>query len=96
MDGRFDGMICAMRTTMDRAGRVVLPKALREAARFRPGAPLDVRVVDGRIQLEPAPADVVLERRGGVLVAAPKRPRPELRAAEVEELVDSLRNGREG
>ena len=81
---------------MDRAGRVVLPKALRESARLRPGAPLDVRVVEGRIQIEPAPADVVLERRGGLLVAAPTGPRPPLRAAEVDAVVDAIRNGREG
>ena len=58
-----------MTVTMDAAGRVVLPKAIRERAQLRPGAPLEVRVVDGRIELEPAHAKVRVEKKGDVWVA---------------------------
>ena len=43
---------------MDAAGRLVLPKAVRERAQLTPGAPLVVRVVEGRIEFERACAGV--------------------------------------
>ena len=58
-----------MITTIDRAGRLVIPKRLREQAGLRAGEPLDVRYVDGRIEIEPRAAELRLEDKGGVLVA---------------------------
>ena len=54
---------------MDRTGRLVVPKKLRDRAGLRPGQPLDVRYVDGRIEIEPVAAAVRVEDEGGVLVA---------------------------
>lgn len=84
-----------MKTTIDRAGRLVVPKALREAARLEPGTTLDLRLVDGRIEIEPAPIQVSLERRGKLLVAIPKGRVPRLTAREVEAVTAELR-GRGG
>jgi AbrB family looped-hinge helix DNA binding protein len=61
-----------MKTTMDQAGRLVIPKEIRREARLAPGVPLEVRWRDGRIEIEPAPAAVRLQRRGRLLVAVPK------------------------
>lgn len=61
-----------MKTTMDRAGRLVIPKEIRREARLAPGAPLEVRWRDGRIEIEPAPTAVKLQRRGRLLVAVPQ------------------------
>jgi AbrB family looped-hinge helix DNA binding protein len=36
-----------MKTTIDKAGRVVIPAAIRERAGLTPGALIDVRVGDG-------------------------------------------------
>lgn len=36
-----------MKTTIDKAGRVVIPAAIRERAGLTPGALIDVRVSDG-------------------------------------------------
>lgn len=58
-----------MKTTIDRAGRLVIPKEIRREARLTPGSPLEVRWRDGRIEIEPAPAAVQLQRRGRLLVA---------------------------
>lgn len=66
------GIFSVMTVTMDSAGRVVLPKAIRERAQVSPGTPLQIRVVDGRIELEPAYADVTIEKKGGFWVAMPK------------------------
>ena len=61
-----------MKTTMDQAGRLVIPKEIRREARLVPGATLEVRWRNGRIEIEPAPAAVQLQRRGRLLVAVPK------------------------
>jgi AbrB family looped-hinge helix DNA binding protein len=71
-------------TTIDAAGRVVLPKAIRERAQLVPGAPIEVRLVDGRVELEPASAQVSIERRGDLWVAVPASEVPVLTAADVE------------
>ena len=44
-----------MRTTIDRAGRVVIPKAPRDALSLGEGAVVDVHMEDGRIILEARP-----------------------------------------
>lgn len=76
---------------MDAAGRLVLPKAIRERAQLSPGLPIEVRVVDGRVELEPAAARVTLERRGGLWVAAPVDPLPTLTQDQVDATIDAAR-----
>lgn len=58
-----------MKTTIDAAGRVVVPRKIRDAAQLEPGSELEVRLENGAIILEPAPAPVQLKRRGSLLVA---------------------------
>jgi AbrB family looped-hinge helix DNA binding protein len=40
-----------MHVSIDSAGRVVIPKPLREELGFSPEAPLEVEVVDGHLEL---------------------------------------------
>ena len=61
-----------MKTTIDSAGRLVVPKEIRRQAGLRPGTPLEVRWRDGRIELEPAPIAVKLVQKGKLLVAVPQ------------------------
>lgn len=62
-----------MRTTLDKAGRVVLPKALRDLVGLRPGE-VDV-VVDGAgLRIEPVASEVLVERRGRLVVPASGAP----------------------
>ena len=77
-------MIHAMVTTMDAAGRLVIPSEIRREAAIEPGTPLDVRWRDGVIEIEPRPLDVKLERKGRLLVATPAGRVPRLRTATVE------------
>jgi AbrB family looped-hinge helix DNA binding protein len=61
----------AMKATtvpIDKAGRVVLPKWVREAANLLPGDELNVSLEGQRIQLEPAVEDTGLVRKGKALV----------------------------
>src|SRR3989304_3100937 len=76
-------MIHGMKSTIDRAGRIVVPKSIRDAARLTPGTPLDIRVVGGHLEIEPVPVPVKLERRGKLLVAVPQTKQPPLTASEV-------------
>jgi AbrB family looped-hinge helix DNA binding protein len=79
-NGRFNGM----KTTIDAAGRLVIPQEIRREAGLKPGTPLDVRWRDGRIEIEPAPLAVKLVRKGRLLVAVPQGQVGPLRVETVE------------
>ena len=85
-------MIYTMKATIDKAGRLVVPKAIREAAHLEPGTEVEFRVVAGRVEIEPAPLDIELERRGRLVVAVPRQSQPALTESEVEETIVALRN----
>jgi AbrB family looped-hinge helix DNA binding protein len=80
-----------MRTTIDRAGRLVVPKPIRDAAGIVPGAELEIRVADGRIEIEPAPLEVRLAKRGALTVAVPRKKIPSLSDDAVKRTLASLR-----
>jgi len=83
-----------MKTTIDSAGRLVIPKAIRQEAGLKPGMVLDVQVRAGRIEIEPAPLPVKLVRKGRLLVAVAQRDITVLKAATVEETRRALRRER--
>ena len=73
-----------MKTTIDAAGRVVVPKSVREAARIEAGAELEVRLVGNVIELTPIPRSVRIEKRGQLVVAVPGERDKELTQEEVD------------
>jgi AbrB family looped-hinge helix DNA binding protein len=73
-----------MTTTIDAAGRLVIPAEIRREAALEPGTPLDVRWRDGVIEIEPKPLAVSLERRGRLLVAKSNRRISRLSGVAVE------------
>ncbi|HEU4393792.1 MAG TPA: AbrB/MazE/SpoVT family DNA-binding domain-containing protein [Solirubrobacterales bacterium] len=59
-----------MKTTIDRAGRVVVPKSLRAALGLKGGDEIEITLEGERIELVPAARRVSLhEARGGLLVS---------------------------
>jgi len=82
-------------TSIDSAGRLVIPKEIREAAGLAPGAPLVVRHRGDHVEIEPAPLEVQIEMRGRVAVAVPKSPVPRVTTEEVEKVRRQLRKERE-
>jgi AbrB family looped-hinge helix DNA binding protein len=58
-----------METTIDAAGRIVVPKPLRDALGLLPGTKLDVSAYGSGIQLVPAGRTARLVEEDGVLVA---------------------------
>ena len=59
LDGMSEGTL-----TVDKAGRVVLPKPLRDRLRLRPGSRLDVVATDGGLLLTPVEQGPDLVREG--------------------------------
>lgn len=84
-------MIVTMNATIDKAGRLVVPKAIREAARLEPGTEVQFRVVSGRVEIEPMPLEVALEQKGSFVVAVPRGKPPMLKASAVEDTVATVR-----
>jgi AbrB family looped-hinge helix DNA binding protein len=50
--------------TVDKAGRVVIPKPIREKMHLQEGSRLRVELVGDRLELTHEPSEVQLERRG--------------------------------
>jgi AbrB family looped-hinge helix DNA binding protein len=75
-----------MRTTIDAAGRLVVPKPLRDELGLAPGTELEVQAVDGRLEVF-VPSRVRIEKGPhGVRFAADVDER--LDAAQVRELME--------
>jgi AbrB family looped-hinge helix DNA binding protein len=80
-------------TTIDGAGRVVVPKRLRERAGFHPGLRLILRLHDGRLEMEPAPREVQIRKNGHIHVADPVEEEAQLTPSVVERTRQALRDG---
>ena len=80
-----------MQTTIDAAGRIVVPKPLRQELGLVPGQLLEIRASDGRLEVEVAPTPMRLEKRGKGVVAVPETDLPPLTAELVRETLERLR-----
>lgn len=80
-----------MKTAIDAAGRIIIPKALRDELGLVPGRELDIRARDGALVIEPLPTPVTLVRRGKRLVAKPTRRLPKLTQDEVRAALEGSR-----
>ena len=87
-------MDLTIETTIDAAGRIVVPKAVRQQAGLEPGMPLTVSLRDGRIEIEPAPRQVRIVDQGGLKIATPVEASARLTGAEVERTRRALRDRR--
>jgi AbrB family looped-hinge helix DNA binding protein len=80
-----------MKATIDRAGRIVVPKPLREALSLRGGETLELSVRDGRLEAEPVATPMRLERRSDGVVAVPEQTLPPLTAEQVRATLEQTR-----
>jgi AbrB family looped-hinge helix DNA binding protein len=80
-----------MRTTIDSAGRVVIPKVIRTELGLRGGEELEIVERDGRIEIEAVPTAMRLVRKGKVLVAETEEPVPALTDAVVRDTLEKTR-----
>ena len=80
-----------MHAAIDKAGRVVIPKAVREAAGLKPGVKLDIRYRGGVVEIEPKFDGPRLEYRNGLLVGVLDDP-GHVPEDEVDNLIQQLRS----
>jgi AbrB family looped-hinge helix DNA binding protein len=81
----------AMRTTIDAAGRIVVPKSIRQAMGLGAGHEVDIVFTDGRIEIEVAPLKVHIEKRGRIPVIVPDEDPPPLHEDIVRETLEAIR-----
>lgn len=81
-----DGIVIAMHTTIDAAGRVVVPKPLRDELGLAAGTELEMTAVDGHLELAIPSRVRVDEGPHGVRFVAATGER--LDARQVRELMD--------
>ncbi|MBV8547267.1 MAG: AbrB/MazE/SpoVT family DNA-binding domain-containing protein [Acidobacteria bacterium] len=81
-------------STMDSAGRLVLPREIRDQAKFEPGMPLRIVFRDGHVEIEAAPREVRVVRKGRMRVAVPIEEGATLRSDAVRETTASTREHR--
>jgi AbrB family looped-hinge helix DNA binding protein len=81
-----------MRTTIDKAGRVVIPAVVRERAGLAPGTALEVTVDELGIRLERIAAGPRLVKVGRRLVARPTVGADARPALDIAALVEEERN----
>jgi AbrB family looped-hinge helix DNA binding protein len=80
-----------MRATIDRAGRIVVPKVLREELGLTPGTELDLEAVEGRLVLAPQTPAVRLEEGPHGLRLVPEVVAEPLGSDEVRALIERQR-----
>ncbi len=83
-----------MKTTIDKAGRVVIPKPLRERAGFQPGMELEIDCRDGMIEIAPPPPQGRVVREGSMLVWEGPPGTTTITPAEIDHAIRAVREER--
>jgi AbrB family looped-hinge helix DNA binding protein len=87
----FYAILNTMKSTIDAAGRIVVPKPLRQALGLRAGLALEIRAGDGCLEVEIASTPMQLKKRGKGVVAVPTAKLPALTADQVRETLERVR-----
>lgn len=80
-----------MRTAIDSAGRVVIPKALRDALGLGAGQLLEIVERDGHLEIVPAPTPMRLVDEGDGVAAVADAEMPVLTSAMVRDTLEQVR-----
>jgi AbrB family looped-hinge helix DNA binding protein len=81
-----------MRTTIDKAGRVVIPASVRDRAGFAPGTTLSIQVDEFGVRLERVAAGPRLVKVGSRTVARATAPADERPVIDIAALIEEERN----
>jgi AbrB family looped-hinge helix DNA binding protein len=81
-----------MTVTIDKAGRLVVPKEIRDRLGLQPGDELEIDEYNGRIELsKPRPERALVESLNGLLTLAPDPDRPPVDGDEVRRQLERAR-----
>ena len=80
-----------MQATIDAAGRIVIPKEVQDWLGLTGVHEVDIREVDGRIEIEPRSAPMSLRRGPGGVAAVSAEARPPLTDDLVRATLERLR-----
>jgi AbrB family looped-hinge helix DNA binding protein len=80
-----------MRTTIDKAGRVVIPREVRERIGLAHGGEVDIQLDGAAVRIEPVTGGDLREVRGLLVIPATGAP---LTGAAIRELIDADRHAR--
>jgi AbrB family looped-hinge helix DNA binding protein len=80
-----------MRASIDRLGRVVVPKPIRDKLQLRGGETLDVQERDGVIELRPAPVEIMVVETPEGPVVEPVEELPPLTDELVRDVLEQVR-----
>ena len=80
-----------MQTTIDSAGRIVIPKALRDRLGLIPGGTIELRERDAFLEIEATPTPMKLRSGKHGLVAVPDSDLPPLTDDMVRDAMERVR-----
>jgi AbrB family looped-hinge helix DNA binding protein len=80
-----------MRVAIDRVGRIVIPKPMREELGIDGATELEVTASDGRLELTVPDIAAHIEVRDGLAVIVPDEPVPPLTAEMTREAIERSR-----
>ncbi len=80
-----------MRTAIDSAGRIVIPKVLRDALGLTAGQPLEITEQDGRLEIVLAATPMLLVDEGDGVAAVADADMPVLTADLVRDTLERIR-----
>ena len=83
-----------MKTTIDRAGRVVIPKAIRERVGLQPGMEVEISEDNGRVELEPLPPQGRMVYEDGLPYWESAPGTPPITLEEINEAIREIREER--
>lgn len=81
-----------MKTTIDKAGRLVIPAAIREKAGLRPGTTIEISLEETGVRIERLAPGPRLVRVGKRLVARPTATSSERPKVDVAALIEEERS----